>query len=103
MKESPVFTAICEVIEETSSLNRIAARGTVRLVMKEVGLEVHDVTSREMLALLDERMPRALRACGVENVDRVIERARGAVKEAGTEREPDSAERFFDAIAGRTR
>ena len=103
MKESPIFTATCEAIEEMSDLSRLEARGTVRLAMKAAGLEVHDVTSREMLALLNTLMPRELEARAVADVEKVIEHARGAVKAVGAQSEPGSAEQLFETIAGRLR
>jgi len=101
VSESPIFTVVCEVIEEMSTLSRLEARGTVRLAMKEAGLEPRDVTSRDMLALLGTVMQQALTSRGVVDVEKILERSRAAVKAARSAHEPVSAESIFDGIAGR--
>ena len=40
MTDAPAFTLVCEHLERATGLDRPAARGTVRLALKEAGLDV---------------------------------------------------------------
>lgn len=39
MSDSPIFELVCEHVEAEAKLTRLEARGTVRLLLKEVGLD----------------------------------------------------------------
>jgi hypothetical protein len=49
MADSAAFEAACTRLEESGALDRLAARGTIRLVLKAAGLEPKGVTARELV------------------------------------------------------
>ena len=71
MAESPVFSWVSDALERRTALKRIEARGTVRLVLKEAGLEPGSVSVREMEVVLDRLMPAALTKRKVPDADEV--------------------------------
>ena len=43
--------ALCEQLESSSTLDRLEARGTVRLALKQAGLEAGQVTASQLVVL----------------------------------------------------
>ena len=66
MADSPAFTAVCETLEASSSLDRLEARGTVRLALKEAGLQAASVSASQLKVVVDKLLPRALESRGVD-------------------------------------
>jgi len=67
MATSPVFDAVCEKLENQTSLDRLAARGTVRISLKEAGLDAKSVSWDQMLVVLGRVLPGELESRGVDN------------------------------------
>ena len=44
MADSPAFDCVCEKLEEAPPRDRLQARGTVRLALKQAGLDARSVT-----------------------------------------------------------
>ena len=66
MADSPAFATLCEALEQKSALNRLAARGTVRLAVKQAGLEARAVSVRQLHVLIDKVLPSELQSRGVD-------------------------------------
>ena len=85
---SAVFERLSEEIEAATPLSRLEARGTVRLALKEAGLEARTVTADQMKVVLQGILPDQLRARGVaipdlcERLGRAIEAASSNSAEA---------------------
>lgn len=60
MSDSSVFELVCEEVEQRSTLNRLEARGTVRLALKEAGLDPANVTAQQMAVVLARVLPSEL-------------------------------------------
>jgi hypothetical protein len=71
MADSAAFDWICSEIEERTSLDRLEARGTVRLALKDAGLEARTVTTDQMKVVLERVLPKELAARGIEDGDRI--------------------------------
>ncbi len=65
MAESPVFDLVSDELERRSSLDRLEARGTVRLALKAAGLKSDSVTPEQMAAVLEKVIPGELAARGL--------------------------------------
>jgi hypothetical protein len=65
MAESAAFEAACTRLEEGGALDRLAARGTIRLVLKKAGLEAKTVTSHALTVAVERLLPAELSARGV--------------------------------------
>ena len=89
MADSSAFELACEVLERDTSLDRLEARGTVRLALKAAGLDGRNVAPHQMAVVVEKLLPVELESRGVENGPRVC----AALKEglAGLE-SSDSAE-----------
>lgn len=67
MAGSTAFEWVCSALEESTSLERLEARGTVRIALKEAGLEPRTVNAAEMRVVAQKVLPRELRQRGVQN------------------------------------
>jgi hypothetical protein len=60
MSQSPAFEFVCARIETAAGWNRLVARGTVRLALRDMGLDPRTVSKKEMIAALRTTLPKAL-------------------------------------------
>ncbi len=65
MADATAFDWLCAQLEERTSLDRLEARGTVRLALKEAGLDAKGVTASQMGVVLAKVLPAELDARGV--------------------------------------
>lgn len=99
MADSLVFESTCELFEAETGLDRIVARGTIRIALKEFGLDPRTVTSEQMEAILLKVLPERLSRLGVEALDGLCERVADGVKALPAPgRETDSLDAVFDRI-----
>jgi hypothetical protein len=71
---SPAFDLVCDTLERVSPLSRLQARGTVRLALREVGLEPHSVSPEQLVIVIERVLGKALRSRGISDDDRVCGR-----------------------------
>jgi hypothetical protein len=69
MADSRCFERACEVLESETSLDRLQARGTVRLALKAAGLESRHVTPEQLRVVVEKLLPGELEARGIANSD----------------------------------
>lgn len=74
MAGSSAFEWVCTALEESTTLERLEARGTVRIALKEAGLEPRTVTASEMRVVAQKVLPRELRQRGVQNETALCDR-----------------------------
>jgi hypothetical protein len=74
MAGSTAFEWLCTALEESTTLERLEARGTVRIALKEAGLEPRTVTAAEMRVVAQKVLPRELRQRGVQNESALCDR-----------------------------
>jgi hypothetical protein len=72
--ESPVFVWACSVLEESTPLNRLQARGTIRLVLHAAGLVPEQLNARQLKVLAERLLPRELAARGIAGADAICSR-----------------------------
>lgn len=77
MADSGAFELACEVLERDTDLDRLQARGTVRLALKAAGLDSRSVTPEQMAVVASNLLPGELAGRGVGNGDAVC----GALEE----------------------
>lgn len=75
-----LFDVVADALEANSALSRLEARGTVRLVLREAGLEPAQLTQQYAVALAEKMLPGALRDRGIDAPDRVCAAVVGAVR-----------------------
>ena len=103
MASTPSFEWVSQELERITSLERLEARGTLRLVLKKAGLDASEVTSRQMEVVLRELLPGELRSRGVEEGDEACEHLlRGLLAANLAEDAPaaESPEQVFQRLGG---
>lgn len=69
MANESTFDFLCDEVERASSLDRLEARGTVRIAIKQAGLDPHFATPQELAVVVEKVLPSELATRGVENSD----------------------------------
>ena len=73
MADSAAFDFVCGELEQKSSLDRLEARGTVRLALKQSGLEARSVTPDQMIVVCEKILPTELEARGIEEPTAIVQ------------------------------
>jgi hypothetical protein len=98
-----IFEFITAKVEERTELDKLEARGTVRIALKEAGLDPRHLSVRQISVMLSRTLPRELAVRGVEGADALcaglVEAVRGFSDDGdGT---PESPEDVFRRLGGR--
>ena len=83
MAETEAFTIVCDHLQRATGLERPAARGTVRLALKEAGLDPETVTAEQMAVVTEKVLPKELEALRISDVDGHCQSIRGRLKRVG--------------------
>ena len=70
MPDAAAFDFVCAQLEQRTSLDRLEARGTVRIALKAAGLDATRVTPVQMRAVIEKILPGELRARAVQDPER---------------------------------
>jgi hypothetical protein len=62
-----LFDLAAEKLEGSTEMDRLAVRGTLRIALKEAGLNAHKLTIPQLRAVFEKLMPKELDARGVSN------------------------------------
>jgi hypothetical protein len=62
-----LFDVAAESLEEATNMNRLAVRGTLRIAVKEAGLDPHKLTITHLRAVFEKLMPKELEARGISD------------------------------------
>ena len=71
MSDSEAFDYVCDQLEQKTELDRLAARGTVRLALKQAGLEARAVAPDQMKVVVEKVLPGELSSRGIDGGDTV--------------------------------
>jgi len=82
MPNSAAFEWVCKKLEEATSLSDLEARGTVRIALREAGLEARSVTPAQLEVVLRQLMPGELTTRAVDGGQALCERLAGEIKDA---------------------
>lgn len=88
MAESIIFEWVSSELEKRTSLSRLEARGTVRLVLKHAGLDPHSVSAHQMQVVVERLLSGALGKRRVEDADHLC-RALGVDLRAFAQQSPE--------------
>lgn len=70
MADSQVFDFVCGQLEERTTLDRLEARGTVRITLKQAGLGARAVSAEQMSVVVAKLLPGELEDRGIEEAGR---------------------------------
>ncbi len=97
-----LFDMAAENIERGTSMNRFEARGTLRIALKEVGLDAATLTIEQFAVVALKVLPGELKIRGIEGAEQIcralIEKAKAAPE--ATTASIDAAD-VFDRIGSR--
>ncbi len=100
MADSPVFDFVSSFIEAGTSLDRLESKGTVRLALKQAGLEARSVTVDQMAVILEKIMTHELTARGVDDAEPLLARLASELETHVFEAQHDSPETVFARLGG---
>lgn len=100
MADSSAFTALCEQLEQSSSLDRLEARGTVRLALKQAGLEASQASASQLAVVVEKILPGELKTRGVDEADGICSQLATVMKAMPDEESGESPEAVFKRLGG---
>ena len=101
MAESEAFDWVASALEQRTHLSRLEARGTVRLVLKDAGLDPASVAGYQMQVVLERLMAPALQKRKVSDAAALCRALAAELKGAVTqERQDDTAYDVFERLDG---
>ncbi len=100
MAESKAFDFVCTQLESRTSLDRLAARGTVRIALKQAGLEARAVTPDQMKVVVERILPGELGSRGVEAVEDLCTSIVGGLSGLGPADAAETPDAVFQRLGG---
>ncbi len=101
MSNATAFDWTCQEIERLTSLDTLEARGTLRLALKEAGLDARSASPHQISVVVDRILAAELRVRGIDNADQVCESLSISLKSqepvSGSEESP---EEVFKRLGG---
>lgn len=98
-----VFDFAAEQLERRTDLDRLEARGTLRLALKSAGLDPREVTAGQMAVVVGHVLEAELRTRGVDEPAAICQALLGDLKRLdpnqSAEPAPDSPEAIFRRLA----
>lgn len=98
-----LFDIAAERLGESSQMDRLAARGTLRLALKQAGLDANHLTIPQLRTVFEKLMPKQLEARGVTNPAASCKTAMAAVERMASKTEwvaADSPDEIFKRLGG---
>ena len=71
------FEWLCACLESVTDLDRLEARGTVRIALKRAGLDVKTLSAEQVKVVLEKLMPEELETRGVADATSICARLVG--------------------------
>lgn len=95
MAESQAFDRVCIMLEHLTELNRLEARGTVRIALKEAGLRSDSVRPEEMAVAVGAILVGELESRGIEDAPGLCEKISESVSRIDDDAQHESPEDIF--------
>ena len=67
MADPGVFDHVAEALESATALDRLEARGTLRLALKEAGFDARSPQPEQMKVVVEKVLPNELATRGIED------------------------------------
>jgi hypothetical protein len=95
-----LFDAAAEGLEQHTGFDRLAARGTLRLALKESGLDVDSVVLDQLVVVFAKVMPEQLRMRAVKDEVAVCEAVVAGLLASGDAAAKPSSDKIFGRLGG---
>lgn len=100
MADSEVFDFVCDELERRTSLDRLEARGTVRITLKQAGLEPRNVTAQQMSVAVEKLLPGELETRGVSDAGQHCSAIKSELGRMEVAPGADTPEAVFERLGG---
>jgi hypothetical protein len=100
MPDSAAFEFACDQLESRTTLDRLAARGTVRIALKQAGLEPRSVTPDQMVVVIQKILPSELSNRGVDAVEDVCQRILSGLRGVAAGAASETPDAIFKRLGG---
>jgi hypothetical protein len=97
-----IFDLVASELERRTDLAKLEARGTVRLALREAGLDARSVNAEQMSVMLDKVMPKEMQSRGVEDPERICQAILSVLGSSGARpsaTDSESPEAIFRRLA----
>lgn len=100
MPDSAAFEFACGQLESRTGLDRLAARGTIRIALKQAGLEARSVTPEQMAVVIQKILPSELTSRGVDAVEEVCQRILTGLRGVAAGADSETPDAVFKRLGG---
>ena len=101
MADATVFDWVCGELERLTCLDTLEARGTVRISLKQAGLEARSATPHQLSVVVGRILGGELQVRGIENPDDVCENLLASLKSQQlASSAEESPEEVFKRLSG---
>ena len=101
MADATAFDFLCDALERATRLDRLASRGTVRIALKQAGLDPARVRRDELRVVVDKLLDAELQSRGVDDPEGVCRQLSAALAAFdGDAPEGESPEDVFARLGG---
>jgi hypothetical protein len=100
MPDSAAFEYACAQLEGRTSLDRLAARGTVRIALKQGGLEARSITPEQMAVVVQKILPSELTSRGIDAVEEVCGAILGGLRGLASGPVSETPDAVFKRLGG---
>ena len=100
MADAEAFDYACAELEEATNLDRLAARGTVRIALKIAGLEARTVTPDQMGVVLDKVLPDELTSRGIDDAADLCAKIKRGLATLSSGAEGETPDAVFKRLGG---
>jgi hypothetical protein len=100
MADAAAFEFVCEQLEARTSLDRLAARGTVRIALKQAGLDSRTVTPEQMAVVAEKVLINELTTRGVAGAPALCSEIAGRARKLTASATSDTPEAVFRRLGG---
>ena len=98
---SGLFDVAAESLEQHTSLNRLEARGTLRIALKTAGLEAKGLTAEQLGVVCERVLPAELAMCGIEDAAEVCATVTASIENFAATQETADTERSVSDVFSR--
>lgn len=100
MADAEAFDFVCDHLEHHTVLDRLAARGTVRIALKQAGLEARTVTPDQMSVVVERILPRELESRGITDASDVTSKIKRGLETMDTGGGVETPDAVFKRLGG---
>jgi hypothetical protein len=100
MADSAAFDFVCSELEKDTSLDRLEARGTVRLALKGAGLEARSVTPDQIAVVVEKLLPGELESRGIEDAAALCARIKSGLSSVSAGDQVETPDAVFQRLGG---